>query len=111
MSRPGPRITVTFGYGGASPKVTAKLGSVSVDQAGTIGTDSFRGPLPAGRKSLLFQNAHTGAVQVSLYSAEGGSSIRTITVAAGKSVLVPVGADVGFYYTGGNGPGRLLVTQ
>jgi hypothetical protein len=111
MSAPGPRITITFGYGGTKPKVTHKLGSVSLDQAGTIGTDTFRGPLPAGRKSLFFRNGYTSPVQLSLYAPGGVTSIRTITVLAGKSVLIPVGNDVGHVYTGGNGPGRMLVLQ
>jgi hypothetical protein len=112
MSRPGPRITVTFGYGGASPKATAKLGSVSMDQESIIGSETFRGPLPAGRKSLLFRNDGDSQATLTFYSGADGTGFLYLRKAPPmKTIMIPIGAEVNFMYTAGGGQGRALVLQ
>jgi len=112
MSSSGPRLNVAFGVGGTAPEVRSKLGSVSLDQRGPIGSEGFRGSLPAGRKSFYFQNDGESQATITLYANPDGTTfVRAIIVPAGEAVMVPLGADINFFYTAGSGTGRALVLQ
>jgi hypothetical protein len=103
---------VTFGLGGTKPVVKHKLGSVSFDQMGTIGSETFRGPLPAGRKAFVFRNDNDEQAVLTFYAnVDGTGFVRSVYVPGEKTVCIPLGSDINFFFTAGGGSGRAMVLQ